>query len=305
VSEGRRPFLPRIGIAALNLLWPGLGLVRLGRGRAAAAAILTAAAGFLLLIAYFAAAPQLGHRSYFGALGLVVTVYVVALLISIWRSWKDSRWRQEDRRWWSRWYALLVLALCFWGLPQLLRPWERHYKAFYLPSEAMSPTLIVDDRLIASMEGAKSLRRGDVILFRVGGMTYIKRLAALPGDSIEMRGGLVVLNGTPVAQTFIREEPAASSTPVRRARRLREQLPGEVRPHEVYDAGPTPVDDMPPVRIPAGHVFVLGDNRDMSADSRVPRVENGVELLPVKDIQGRALFHSWGSSGKIGQPLGR
>jgi signal peptidase I len=305
VSDERRPVLARIGIAALNLIWPGLGLLRLGRGKAAAAAIFTAAAGFALLIACFAVVPQLGPIGYFGALGLLVILYAGALLASIWRSWKGSRWRQENRPWWSRWYAVLALALCFWGLPQLLRPWEGYYKPFYLPSEAMAPTLIVNDRLIASMEGAKSLRRGDIILFRVGAVTYIKRLAALPGDRIEMRGGIVVLNGAPVPQTFIREESVASRIPGRRARRLREQLPGEARPHEIYDAGWTPFDDMPEQRIPAGHVFVLGDHRDMSADSRVPRAEQGVELLPVRDIQGRALFHSWGSSGEIGQPLGR
>jgi signal peptidase I len=305
MSEERRPVLARVGIAALNLVWPGFGLFRLGHGKAASAAIGGGAAAFVLLIVYFAAAPQLGPAGYFGALGLFATLYISALLISIWQSWRGSRWRQEEAPWWSRWYAVLIVALCFWGLPQLLRPWEGYYKAFYLPSEAMSPTLVVNDRLIGSMEGAKSLRRGDIILFRVGGMTYIKRLAALPGDSIEMQGGVVVLNGAPVAQTFVREEPVASRLGVHRARRLREQLPGEARPHEIYDTGRTPFDDMAALRIPPGHVFVLGDHRDRSADSRVPRVENGVELLPVRDIQGRALFHSWGSSGRIGQPLGR
>jgi signal peptidase I len=305
VSEGRRPILARIGIAALNLIWPGLGLLRLGERKAAATAILTIAAGFGLLIALFAAAPELGPSGYFGAAGLFVTVYVAALLVSIWVSWRRSRFRHEDALWWSRWYAVLALVLCFLLLPQLLLPLARYYKPFYLPSEGMAPTLVENDRVIALIESGKSVRRGDIILFRVGALTYIKRVAALPGDRVAMRRGIVILNGAAVPQTFIREESVASRVPGRRARRLREQLPGEARPHEIYDAGWTPFDDMPEQRIPPGHVFVLGDNRDMSADSRVPRAEQGVELLPVRDIQGRALFHSWGSSGEIGQPLGR
>jgi hypothetical protein len=87
------------------------------------------------------------------------------------------------------------------------------------------------------------------------------------------------------------------------ARRLAELFPGESNPHSIYDEGPSPLDDFPPTRVRPGHIFVLGDNRDRSADSRVPPAERGVGQHPVDRIGGIALFHSIFSSRKAGHPL--
>jgi signal peptidase I len=166
----------------------------------------------------------------------------------------------------------------------------------------MMPTLQVDDRLVASMRGPGALQRGDVILFDVGNAIYIQRLAALPGDRIEIIGGVVFLNGTQVPQTVVAQETAVNSQG-EPSRRLFEQFPGEARAHQILDSGPARFDDMPEQLVPPGHVFVLGDNRDHSADSRMPRDEMGVGLLPISDIRGRALFYLWGPSGRMGEPL--
>lgn len=165
-----------------------------------------------------------------------------------------------------------------------------YVRNFYLPAEAMAPTLEKGDRLVARMDGGGDLKRGDIALVAVGNATYVERIAALPGDTIGLQEGIVVLNGRPVAQRLLATEQRPGLAGMQPARRLAEQFPGEAAPHEILDMGPSEVDDLSEMRVPAGFVFVLGDNRDRSADSRVSRVASGVALLPVADVKGRPLF---------------
>ena len=119
------------------------------------------------------------------------------------------------------------------------------------------------------MKDGDPLTRGEVVIERTGDYDYVRRVAALPGDTIAMRNGLVVLNGNPVAQQPVGEE-SRSDDPLRRpAKRMREQFPGEASPHLVYDFGPTPQDEMPELTLGDDEYFLLGDNRDNSLDSRV------------------------------------
>lgn len=165
-----------------------------------------------------------------------------------------------------------------------------YVRNFYLPAESMAPTLEKGDRFVALMDGGRNLKRGDIALVAVEESIYVKRIAALGGDSIAVRDGIVILNGRPVDQRFLTMERRPEVPGAPPARRLTEQFPGEAAPHEILDLGPSDVDDFPEVRIPPGFVFVLGDNRDRSADSRVSRAAMGVELLPVGDVKGRPLF---------------
>ena len=143
-------------------------------------------------------------------------------------------------------------------------------KLWYIPSESMTPTLQVGDRFVARMRRPDPLVRGDIVLFQApSGHVYIQRIAALPGDQIGIVDGIVFLNGRPVEQRLVRLEPVpARAGPAQRARRLAERFPGEAAPHEIYDTERSQGDDFPPLLVPAGHVFLLGDNRDHSADSR-------------------------------------
>lgn len=307
MSEGRRAWPKRLGVSALNLLLPGLGLQRLGE-RSAYLFLLAVPVLLLLTIAYYALVPRLDFTGYAVSSLLLLGVYLLAMLATMAMSWRRSREQSIARPWWSRWYSLVgtYLAISLVGF-LLVEVAHGYYKPFYLPSEAMAPTLLPNDRLIASMGGPGELRRGDVILFDIGESVYIKRVAGLPGDRIELIDGLVHINDRAIASRRIGTERLPfESFPGpfgETATRLAEQFPGEAAPHQIYDMGPGPSDDFPAVTVPAGHVFVLGDNRDQSADSRISRAERGVEMLPLTQVRGHALFYTWGPSARMGEPI--
>jgi signal peptidase I len=137
------------------------------------------------------------------------------------------------------------------------------------------------------------------VVFRYPGdrsQVWVKRVIGLPGDRVEMRGGRLWLNGEQVAVRrdgqALMEERGAASIP---ATRYIETLPGG-RAHPILKlSGRNQFDDTPEVTVPAGHVFVMGDNRDNSADSRVPLVQGGVGLLPTDNLIGRveSVVASW------------
>ncbi|HET9638112.1 MAG TPA: signal peptidase I [Allosphingosinicella sp.] len=145
----------------------------------------------------------------------------------------------------------------------------------------------------------------------------IKRVVGLPGDSVQMVRGRLWLNGKPVptvdlgyrrlrADSNLRcsaYDPEARpqgdrGEPYCRLHVLRETLPGG-RSYDVLDLYPSRQDDTAPYRVPAGHVFLLGDNRDNSADSRFPLTSDGLGgAVPVEAIGGRAEFVTFSLKGE-------
>ncbi|NWH09581.1 MAG: signal peptidase I [Alphaproteobacteria bacterium] len=188
--------------------------------------------------------------------------------------------------------------------------------SYRIPSESMVPTLKVGDRVVVSKFaygfsrfslplGLGTLlppmgrllgslpRRGDVVVFAhpQTGIDYIKRVIALPGDTIEMRDGAVIINGTAVPRHLTREyrfdEYAGTVIAVEE---YEEKLP-QGRAHTLVERpGVDFGDNFPRTTIPEGYLFVMGDNRDNSSDSRF---RNGVGLLPVENLIGRAEFISF------------
>ena len=191
---------------------------------------------------------------------------------------------------------------------------------FYVPSASMEPTLLIGDALLASKfpygYSAASLpihitvpatervlghlpKRGDVVVFRWPGDTsqvWVKRVIGLPGDQVQMRDGQVWLNGAPVTLKAdglgeAERDNGSSET----AQRYIETLPGGTS-HPIYKLRMNgTLDNTAKVTVPPGRLFVMGDNRDNSADSRVPVADGGVGLLPVTDLVGRvdAIVGSW------------
>jgi signal peptidase I len=173
---------------------------------------------------------------------------------------------------------------------------------FAIPSGSMAPTLLPGDFVLvdkraygwslaslpmaaplmrpggtaAGRFGGSAVQPGDVIAF-VGpdGRDYVKRVIAEGGDRVSLVGGVLHLNG----RTFPCR-PASGGL-------CRESLPNGAA-HLIRSNGTGPTADFGELTVPEGHYFVLGDNRDASADSRVPRSEGGVGLVPDGQVIGRA-----------------
>ncbi|MDA7430515.1 signal peptidase I [Primorskyibacter aestuariivivens] len=160
--------------------------------------------------------------------------------------------------------------------------------------------------------------RGDVAVFRhpVNGSDFIKRVVGLPGDRIQMKGGVLHINGTAVKlerdgvftevaepQGGMRNTPSCSNAPVGRGGICEKEKYIETLPnghqHSVLNIGRRASDDTPVFTVPEGHYFMMGDNRDNSTDSRFPQEVRGVGFVPYENLVGRAdrvMFSSAGRS---------
>jgi len=161
-------------------------------------------------------------------------------------------------------------------------------------------------------------KRGDVVVFRHPSedADLIKRVIGVPGDRIELREGQLILNDRPVPRqalapyklpispnTPCKVIPAAAATVVRAERHAycvfpayEETLPGGPS-FTVLDQAATEADDFGPVTVPAGRLFLMGDNRDDSLDSRFPAEVGGIGMVPVENVIGRAMITFWSTNG--------
>lgn len=283
----RRGVAARIGICLLNFAHPGLGLVRLGHYRTGLLLIGLAHGAMAVVLAYYALGPQLSYSSYVVIVAATLGAWLVAYGVAIVLSWRRSKRLEPRDGWLWRWYGVLGLAAALAGLWLLVPDFRSYYGSFHAVSESMTPTLRPGDRFIADMRGRAQLRRGDLAIVRSRGEDYVTRVAALPGDTIAMVDGVVLLGDKPVAQQATGKAGNASI--------LREQFPGEPVAHAINDLGPTLQDNMPAVTLGPDEVFILGDNRDNALDSRFGEAMGGPGLVSRDRIKGRVLFRYWRS----------
>lgn len=214
------------------------------------------------------------------------------------------------------------------------------FQPFWIPSGSMKDTLLIGDFLFVNKMSYgysqyscpfsmcpfsgrlffSEPERGDVVVFRhpVNGSDFIKRLIGMPGDTVQMRDGKVILNGKEVPQTpdgefdeiYERQGPmghlprcensagAVGVGAVCKKSRAIETLPNGVK-HDVLNIDTNGFADNTDVfTVPEGHYFFLGDNRDNSQDSRYGQSVGGVGFVPAENLIGRADRIMFSSAGK-------
>jgi signal peptidase I len=183
------------------------------------------------------------------------------------------------------------------------------FQPFSIPSGSMRPTLLEGDYLFVtkwaygysrhSMPFSPNLfsgrilfsepKRGDVVVFKFPpnpSVDYIKRLVGLPGDRIQVKDGLLYINDVAVPREKVGQIDNPDITEVNRPVDVyRETLPNGVS-YDTLDIDPNSIgDNTREFTVPAGHYFMMGDNRDNSADSRF-----NVGFVPVENLVGRANY---------------
>jgi signal peptidase I len=214
------------------------------------------------------------------------------------------------------WKAIVVLILLvpvLWSPPFLFRFFL--YQPFNIPSNSMAPTLMVGDYVFAAkfaygydryslpfapswISGrifAADPDYGDVAVFRTPKDTsvdYVKRVVALPGDRVQMRGGQLILNERPVTRVALASVAGGDFCGADNAKikRWRETLPNGASyiTYDCVDNGY--LDNTSVFTVPPGHFFALGDNRDNSSDSRMMSV---MGFIPMDHLVGKVTRIIW------------
>lgn len=177
------------------------------------------------------------------------------------------------------------------------------YALYSIPGNSMYPTVAVGDYIFSSANVYRNSvpPRGQVIVFKhpMDGKTdFIKRVIGLPGDRIQIRNGLLHINDAPVKRTLF---TGAVSIPEEMKSRLRlyeEELPGAVT-HLIAEVTDNEhMDNTEMFEVPQDHVFVLGDNRDNSSDSRM------WGFVPLSLLRDKAFLIYWSTdTSRIGKRI--
>ena len=230
-----------------------------------------------------------------------------------------SKKRRKKRGWFHE-----IVSTFVYPLALVLGVYSFLFQPFRIPSASMVDTLLVGDfvwvtkfsygyskhsipfspDLFDGRIWGSEPELGDVVVFKLprdNSTDYIKRVVGLPGDRVQMIGGVLHLNGEAVQTEFVGEVmvPSESGRSTERLMKYRETLPNGVSHDILRVPGSRPQQGLDPNNteeyiVPEGHYFMVGDNRDNSIDSRWPKF-NGVGYVPYENLVGRAdrIFPSW------------
>jgi signal peptidase I len=220
------------------------------------------------LLGFLYSPVRLPH-SYFG-LQLLILAVVAVCISSTWHALRSRTGRTPQP---SRWWLVLVLPIALVA-SFAHSNWlflAAGFRPFDVPSTGMERTILNGDRVVVDLEQYRNAapRRGDVVVFKKEGTFFAKRVIAIGGDTVQGNDGVVMLNQKSL------EEPYA------------------------IHAGNAPdqLNTFGPVTVSAGTVFVMGDNRDVSRDSRI----SDFGLVANDSVSGRCLYILRSKSGKVGR----
>jgi signal peptidase I len=292
-TAGRRsPWLAGL----LSFILPGIGQVYCGklvRGLIFGIIYGLAIPVTLGLLAHVRPAPTVlfGLLAFIAALGVVVAAVIDAYRLAV-RTRPDY-----ERRAYNRLAVYLLLGLMIQGssIGYSLHVRATLFEAFRVSAASMFPTIGRNDRILANKIAYRQAdpQYGDIILFRppTGGWrdTYIKRIVALGGDTVEIKDKEVYVNGQKLARGFVGPRTAVMGPAGQTAEgKVYEERNGRAE-YTIFlaEAGSPGKSRLAEITVPAHHCFVLGDNRDDSFDSRQ------FGPIPYAVIKGRADYLYW------------
>ena len=196
-----------------------------------------------------------------------LTIY----LLSAWALWRaGSRLSHAGST--LIWFLPVPCTLLFYGL----------FTAYSMPTSSMEQTLLAGDQILVRRFRVNPPVRGEVVLYRQDSNLYVKRVVAIPGDTVQIANRELVVNGEKMKEPYvIHVAPFGISLPVR------DEFPAPVGEPIHYPEWAKKVDEMIAagvVRVPPNQYFILGDNRDNSLDSRF------YGFIPTEDIVGAPLI---------------
>ncbi len=183
------------------------------------------------------------------------------------------------------------------------------FEAFEIDGPSMEPTLLNGDRVVVAKfmyglflpftnEAALNWglpSAGDVVIVRspLDNIDIVKRVIGVPGDTIEVRDDVVHRNGTPIQVRVVGACRGEQQEPQDDCEWVEERI--DERTWQTSRSTYSVPDTLDPVTVPPGHIFVLGDHRDRSNDSRNPRVG----MIPASRVKGRALTIYWSNDAGV------
>jgi signal peptidase I len=272
----------------LSLLCGGLGQVYCGRiARGLVLMLLCGGLGPVVAALALMGPSDWSTSAILAAFALPGLVWIYAVIDAIILAVRAGRHYQLKD--YNRWFIYLLFALMLLpnSIAYALLVREGFFEAFYIPSTSMEPTIAKGDRVLADKRVYRSepVERGDIVVFinpNNRHQRYIKRVVALAGDTVEIRRNRVFVNGRPLVRTEA-ENARSEDRPVEGD--VYWENNGPVRYRILLGPpdpnGPEPIEDMPETKVPPGHCFVLGDNRNRSLDSRT------LGPIPLADVVGR------------------
>ena len=270
-NKPRKPWLAAI----LSILVTGLGHIYSGNSKKGVTLYFGQALVLISILTIIVLITNL--YTYIFALTAGI-LYISFCAIDAYRTAKENNLSYNLKKY-NRWYIYLIIYVLANFIIQpavahLIK--ENSVKAYKIPSGAMLPTILIGDHILVNRLLYKSSapKRGDIIVFEFPkdpSVDYIKRLVAVGGDSLEIKDKKVIINGTEMNETFVKHISS-----------------------KIMTSESSPRDNFGPVTVPDGSVFVMGDNRDNSYDSRF------WGFVDVDKIRGKAisLYWSWDKENK-------
>jgi signal peptidase I len=193
--------------------------------------------------------------------------------------------------WFNRWYFyVLLVAVIHVANAKVEDIGRTSIEAFHVPAMSMAPTIQIGDYFMAGLRAYRQQnpKRCDIIVFAQPSVRdnekstiFVKRVVATEGDDVQYRAGRLFLNGAVVPRDQISTDSEGTV--------YRETLPGGCSYLILERSDNDLLDNTRPAKVLPGTLFVLGDNRDDSSDSRTEMIG----LVPLERVRGRALLIYW------------